>query len=194
VQGPCRPDLDPEDLWWSRVGGYTDELPIQWPTHCGAFLTTGPIGACQSSGWRNLSLTYSYFGLTARTDLRQRFGATYEAYTRAVPRLLPALRGYPKRQGNFRLGEELANELASWTGGRSPANPVLRFCDESSLPKGEVVSLLTGVQVSPTQPGPLLPVERLGCHGPDGLSDPARGAVLQRPVGFPPVVMSPLSG
>ena len=46
--------------------------------------------------------------------LQERFGTEYATYCRAVPRLLPTLRGYPKRVGVFQLREGLANEVAAW--------------------------------------------------------------------------------
>ncbi len=46
--------------------------------------------------------------------LRKQFGEEYAAYCRAVPRLLPTLRGYPRRVGIFQLREGLANEVPSW--------------------------------------------------------------------------------
>lgn len=46
--------------------------------------------------------------------LRQRFSQEYQTYCHAVPRLLPTLRGYPKREGVFQLREGLANEIAAW--------------------------------------------------------------------------------
>lgn len=48
--------------------------------------------------------------------LRERFGDEYRAYYQAVPRLLPMLSGYPKRQGVFQLQEALSNEVAAWLG------------------------------------------------------------------------------
>ncbi len=46
--------------------------------------------------------------------LRHRFADEYEAYTRAVPRLLPSLQRFCPRHGVFRLREGLANEAVAW--------------------------------------------------------------------------------
>jgi protein-S-isoprenylcysteine O-methyltransferase Ste14 len=74
---------------------------------------------CAMSGmWVSLPLALLAFAFVyssvipyEETYLRERFGAEYEAYYQAVPRLLPSLRRYGKRQGVFRLREGLANEL-----------------------------------------------------------------------------------
>lgn len=48
--------------------------------------------------------------------LEARFGQDYRSYKQAVPRLLPEMRRYARRNGTFRLGAAIANELAAWVG------------------------------------------------------------------------------
>ena len=64
--------------------------------------------------WAAYAFVYGNVIPYEETYLRERFGEEYQSYYRAVPRLLPTLRGYPQRQGVFRLREGLANEVAAW--------------------------------------------------------------------------------
>ncbi|MBI3360042.1 MAG: isoprenylcysteine carboxylmethyltransferase family protein [Chloroflexi bacterium] len=64
--------------------------------------------------WTIYTFVYSHVIPYEEAYLRERFGEEYEAYCRAVPRLMPTMRGYPKRQGVFRLREGLTNEMAAW--------------------------------------------------------------------------------
>lgn len=66
--------------------------------------------------WATYGFVYSNVIPYEEAYLRERFGQAYVSYFRAVPRMVPAFRGYPKRQGTFRLREGLANEVAAWTG------------------------------------------------------------------------------
>ncbi len=64
--------------------------------------------------WAAYAFVYSHVIPYEEAYLSEKFGEEYEAYCRAVPRLLPTLRGYPRRQGVFRLREGLTNEIAAW--------------------------------------------------------------------------------
>lgn len=64
--------------------------------------------------WAAYALVYSNVIPYEEAFLRERFGEEYAAYCRAVPRLLPILRGYSDRQGVFQLREGVANEVAAW--------------------------------------------------------------------------------
>ena len=64
--------------------------------------------------WAAYAFVYGNVIPYEETYLEERFGEEYEAYYRAVPRLLPTLHSYPKRQGVFRLREGLANEVLAW--------------------------------------------------------------------------------
>ncbi len=64
--------------------------------------------------WAAYTFVYSNVIPYEEGYLREQFGEEYAAYCRAVPRLLPTLRGYPDRQGVFQLGEGIANEVAAW--------------------------------------------------------------------------------
>lgn len=64
--------------------------------------------------WASYAFVYGNVIPYEEAYLREQFGEAYQAYCRAVPRLLPTLRGYPHRQGVFQLWEGLSNELAAW--------------------------------------------------------------------------------
>lgn len=64
--------------------------------------------------WAAYAFVYSHVIPYEEAYLSEKFGEEYEAYCRAVPCLLPTLRGYPTRQGVFQLREGLANETAAW--------------------------------------------------------------------------------
>ncbi len=64
--------------------------------------------------WAGYAFVYGNVIPYEEDFLRKQFGEEYAAYCRAVPRLLPSLRGYPKRTGIFQLREGLVNEVASW--------------------------------------------------------------------------------
>lgn len=64
--------------------------------------------------WAAYAFVYSQVIPYEEAYLRERFSDQYEAYCRAVPRLLPTLRGYPTRPGVFWLREGLNNEAAAW--------------------------------------------------------------------------------
>ncbi len=64
--------------------------------------------------WAVYAFVYSNVISYEEAYLRERFGDGYTAYCRSVPRLLPTLRGYPQRQGVFRLREGLTYEVAAW--------------------------------------------------------------------------------
>jgi protein-S-isoprenylcysteine O-methyltransferase Ste14 len=93
---------------------------VRNPMYLGIFVITAALAAMSGLwyalliAWAAYALVYSNVIPYEEAYLRKRFGEEYEAYYRAVPRLLPALRGYPQRQGFFRLREGLANEVAVW--------------------------------------------------------------------------------
>jgi protein-S-isoprenylcysteine O-methyltransferase Ste14 len=60
-----------------------------------------------------LGLVYGGTVLHEEAFLSARFGDEYRRYREAVPRILPALRAYGRRQGRFRLADGLANEGGS---------------------------------------------------------------------------------
>lgn len=64
--------------------------------------------------WASYAFVYGNVIPYEETYLRGQFGEEYEKYCQAVPRLLPTLRGYPKRQDIFQPREGLANEMAAW--------------------------------------------------------------------------------
>lgn len=93
---------------------------VRNPMYLGNLIITTAL-AMMSGLWYALPIAWTAYAFVygnvipyEETYLRELFGEAYQAYYRAVPRLLPTLRGYPKRQGVFQLQEGLANEIAAW--------------------------------------------------------------------------------
>lgn len=93
---------------------------VRNPMYLGNLLITTALAAMSGLwyapliAWVVYAFVYSNVIPYEEAYLRERFGEEYETYCRAVPRLLPTLRGYLEGQGIFRLREGLANEVAAW--------------------------------------------------------------------------------
>ncbi len=120
------------------AAGFVGTVARQRETRAEALLTAGPYAhvrnpmylgnliiitaiAAMSGLWYALPIAWAAYAFVysnvipfEESYLRGLFGEEYEKYFRAVPRLLPTLRGYPTRQGVFQLREGLANETAAW--------------------------------------------------------------------------------
>ena len=99
------------------AGPYTH---VRNPMYLGNLIITTAL-ATMSGLWFALPIAWAAYAFVygnvipyEKAYLRGVFGVEYQAYCRAVPRLLPTLRGYPTRQGVFQLREGLANETAAW--------------------------------------------------------------------------------
>ncbi len=127
-------------LFRTWAAGFVGTTARGRETHAAVLLTAGPYAylrnpmylgilvlttalALMSGLWYAPLIVWATYGFVytnvipyEEAYLRERFGQAYEGYMRAVPRLFPALRGYPERQGVFRPREGLANEVASWIG------------------------------------------------------------------------------
>ncbi len=125
-------------IFRTRAAGFVGTTARERETHAEVLLTAGPYAyvrnpmylgilvivtafAAMSGLWYALIIAWVGYAFVygnvipyEENFLRERFGEEYAAYCRAVPRLLPTLRGYPKRVGVFQLREGLANEVASW--------------------------------------------------------------------------------
>lgn len=125
-------------LFRTWAAGYVGTVARGRETYAETLLTAGPYahvrnpmylgilviitGQAMMSGlwyappiaWAAYAFVYSNVIPYEEGYLRQQFGDSYQAYCRAVPRLVPALHPYRERQGVFRLEEGLANEVASW--------------------------------------------------------------------------------
>ncbi len=95
---------------------------VRNPMYLGSLVITTALAA-MSGLWAALSAAWAAYAFVYGTVipyeeayLQRTFGAEYDAYRRAVPRLLPSPRPYPRRHGIFDLREGLANEVAAWIG------------------------------------------------------------------------------
>ncbi|HCC78534.1 MAG: hypothetical protein A2X25_09460 [Chloroflexi bacterium GWB2_49_20] len=128
------------------AAGFVGTTARQRETHADILLTAGPYAhvrnpmylgnliittamAAMSGLWYALPIAWAAYVFVyanvipyEESYLWGLFSEEYKKYFRAVPRLLPTLRGYIARQGVFQWREGLANETAAWV-----ALPILCF-------------------------------------------------------------------
>lgn len=95
---------------------------VRNPMYLGNLIITTALSVLSGLWYAPLVAWVAYAGVYAvvipyeERYLEARFGQEYLDYKRSVPRLVPRIGGYTRRNGTFRLSEAIANELAAWIG------------------------------------------------------------------------------